>query len=318
MSNVSKTATVSQWRGFGRDLLTSVGMFAAEAELTIDRLVDAEFWKLGSRGFSDIADCVESGLNGDMDVRAQIEWVHETSAIVMINAHQSSGRLAATRAVEKIIDKIPQSGLVAVGIKNSQRFGSPALYAAMLASKGYIAACLTNNGQPALATFAHTQIPFFGTNLASWAYPLSDEQILITTTGTLSSGESSSDFQSLPTENLGVSMSMLTTAMLAGPLVSGKFSIHKTRGVSIEQTQHFLIAFDPEQFGGKSRYQKELQAAWQKLVADSSFPSERFLRSIMPQDPNDSLTIDFTPEQWQILKAQALKAKLNLPPELDH
>ena len=311
MSSVTKSATVEEWKRFSMDLLVSVGMFAAEAEISVDRMLDADLWKLELDGLMNLPYSIVAGVSGDMDVRAQLQILNETSALLMMHGHQAAGRLAATRAVESILKKIPEAGVVAVGVKNSQPLGSPAVFAAMLADAGYIGCCATNAGDSATKPFASSTVNFFGTNLMSWAYPVSDEDILLYSQGVHAEDRSAEHFLKLETKDLQQAYAALMMSTLAGPLQAGKFSLNKTKGQSLEQTQHFLLAIDPEQMGGKAKFQRELKASLDQLEAAGESTLKKNLRKttkhrVLPE----TLTVTFTEAGWTTITRQLEKAKL--------
>ncbi len=311
MSGVAKTATAEEWKRFSIDLLTSVGMFAAEAEISVERMLDAELWNLDHDGLSNLPSAIVAGDSGDMDVRAQLQVLSETPAMVMVNGHQASGRLVASRAVDMILKKLPESGVVAIGIKNSQPLGSPSVYSAMLADAGYIGCCATNTGDSAVSTFGSSAVNFFGTNKMGWAYPVSDEELLVYSQGVHTNGGIAESFFPAETSQLSQAFATFSIATLAGPLQAGKYSVNKTKGANIEQTQHFLLAFDPERFGGKAKFQKELMTTIDKLE-ESGEPSLKMnLRKttkcrVLPE----SITVNFSQQGWDVIARQVDKGRI--------
>lgn len=112
-----------------------------------------------------------------------IETVDDRGGLVILDAGGGLGHVAATRAVDLVIERSAQHGIAAVALRNSSHFGPCGYYASLLAGQGRLAIVATN-AYPKVAPHGGVT-PVLGTNPIGFATPRTDSEPVI---GDLSTG----------------------------------------------------------------------------------------------------------------------------------
>jgi ureidoglycolate dehydrogenase (NAD+) len=113
---------------------------------------------------------VESGrINGS----AKMSFTKTAASTGILDAQDAFGHHSGAYAMEKAIELAKESGMGAVGIKNSTHFGAAAYFAQMAAEKGCIGWSFTN--ADALVKANNSKEAFFGTNPVCFSAPMKNE-----------------------------------------------------------------------------------------------------------------------------------------------
>jgi hypothetical protein len=161
-------ATVAGWM---LKVLQRKGMFAAHAELVVERLLEAEHRARSEYGVALLAEIVNAMDLGDIDPRARTLTVLDLPAVAILDGSTGAGQVGATEAMQLAIEKAQSAGIGFVVVKNSQPCGDVQLYAELAARAGCIGFCTTNSGK---ATLPAGDAPVFGTHPEAWAIPAGD------------------------------------------------------------------------------------------------------------------------------------------------
>lgn len=204
------TVSVEALRGWMRRVLQRYGMFAADAELVIDRLIEADVRgrpQVGTRLFADIATAFDGG---DIDPRARILTVQETSAFAILDGSTGVGQVHGSRAMQLAVQKAQAVGVGIVVVTNSQPCGDIAGYAELAALSGCLGFCTTNSGK-ATRSVVEGGPAVFADHPQAWAVPAGDKAWVTSETTGLENDSTTTAAGTIR----GV-LSLLLTAGLAG------------------------------------------------------------------------------------------------------
>ena len=154
---------------FGTAVLTTLGVPTDDAHLVSDSLVTAELWGHSSHGLLRLPWYVERLRSGVMTAATTSEMVVDSGAVVVIDGHHGIGQVLTAEAVEIGVERARAHGVSAVGVRNSNHFGTAAYFTRRSAEAGCVA-ILSTNASPAMAPWGgRTKV--VGTNPWSIAAP---------------------------------------------------------------------------------------------------------------------------------------------------
>lgn len=119
-------------------LLQRKGMFAAEAEIVAERMIEANLLQCDGSGVGSLPEFLETMDLGDIDPRARLITVSESPAVAVVDGSTGMGHVAATRAMLMAVDKANAVGTGMVVIRNSRPCGNLGLIARLAADRGLI------------------------------------------------------------------------------------------------------------------------------------------------------------------------------------
>lgn len=296
-----------------RELLVKIyvktGMFQAEAELAVDRQIEADLRGIQSHGSRATPRYVRAIDVGDIDPRGQTLTIVRTPAMAVLDGGRNLGHVASTRAMQMAIAMAREVGTGTVGVKNSHHFGAASVYALMAAREGMIGYCTTSTGRATVAAYG-SSAPAVANNAFAWAAPSRsgapfclDMACAATSWGKIDAlklyGQPmpehwALDEQGRPTRDPAQAKVLLPAAgargfglayqcsILAGPLVGGKMPLHKTRHPEAEDTEHFFYCLDVARFGSIDRFFDEIDRTANEIRALPA--SDDSARVILPGD----------------------------------
>ena len=286
-------------------LLFKQSMFQFDAVVAAQRMIEADLYGISAHGAGRILDASAAIKVGDVDPRARVLTMHETSVLTVLDGSRALGHVAATKGIEAAIAKARSSGVGISAIGNSQTLGALSVYLRLAAAEGVIAIGMSSTGGATVsapgtttgsvgnAAFSYA-IPrleappiVFDTacGAASWAQlkllkrfgvPIPDG-LAFTANGQPTTDVDLANVISPAGGSLGFGLSLLCS-VLAGPLSDGQMAIRKKRTDSADDSQHFFIALNISQFTDPERFYKRLETAIAEMKAqDNNFrlPGER-------------------------------------------
>ena len=289
----------SQMRTFLVNVLVKKGMYEFEAELTADRLIDADRLGRHSEGCASLPGHVYSIDTGDVDPRAISIQKTETPAISFFDANEGMGHVAATKGMEQATEKAKELGVAIVVISNSQRLGSPLVYARLAALKGMIGVCVTSTANESHVEAFGSQHPLFGRQPFAYALPYQGN-----TVGFDFSFEADLGSEILIPNELSGPFGLLHAVLTCG-LTGQKMPSEKTRGPALERTEHFLMAINPACFAGTDTLEKKL--------IDLGAHIENHGKALECHQSDAPGGVQFEPETLEVLKQLAEKEKVEWP-----
>ncbi len=119
-------------------LLQRKGMFAAEAEIVVHRMIEADQSGRSQDGVGSLPDFLDAMDLGDIDPRARLITVTEAPAVAVLDGSTGMGHVAASRGMLMAIEKANVGGIGNVVIRNSRPGGDLGTIATLAASQGLI------------------------------------------------------------------------------------------------------------------------------------------------------------------------------------
>jgi len=154
---------------FGAAVYASAGMPEADARFVADTLVQADLWGHQSHGVLRLGWYLERLQNKVMKPVTQSETVVDAGTIAVIDGHDGVGQVLTADATRDAIKRAKAHGIGAVGLRNSNHFGTCMYYTRMAALEGCVM-IMTTNGGPAMAPWGGRK-KIIGTNPWSVAAP---------------------------------------------------------------------------------------------------------------------------------------------------
>ena len=155
---------------FAAAVYSSAGMPAADARLVADTLVQADLWGHQSHGVLRLGWYRDRILNNVMNPVTKPEFVVDAGAMALIDGHDGVGHVLTVLATKEAVKRAKAHGIGAVGVRNSNHFGTCMYYTMMGAREGCVM-FLTTNGGPAMAPWGGMK-KIIGTNPWSVAAPV--------------------------------------------------------------------------------------------------------------------------------------------------
>ena len=129
---------------FGACVLQATGVPAADARLLADSLVAAELWGHSSHGMLRLPWYVERLRQGAMQPVTHATMAVDHGAVVVLDGHDGIGQVLTQQAVDLGIGRARRHGISAVGVRNSNHFGTAAYFTRRSAEAGCVAILATN------------------------------------------------------------------------------------------------------------------------------------------------------------------------------
>ena len=162
---------------FAAAVYASVGVPDADARLLADTLVQADLWGHQSHGVLRLGWYLDRIRNGVMRPAPKIEQVVDAGAIGLIDGHDSVGQVVTMHATGQAIARAKAHGIGAVGVRNSNHFGT-CMYYTLAGARENCVTLLTSNGGPAMAPWGGRK-KIIGTNPWSVAAPAGSHPPLV-------------------------------------------------------------------------------------------------------------------------------------------
>jgi ureidoglycolate dehydrogenase (NAD+) len=137
---------------FTRNVFEKVGLSPEEAETEADVLVWANLRGVDSHGVRAVPDYVQSVREGFFRVEAQVKVVHETAAVLVVDADHAFGPVVTVHAMEQVIEKAREVGFAWAFLRNITHQGAIGYYA-LMAAKQDMAGLAWVCGRPNMAPY---------------------------------------------------------------------------------------------------------------------------------------------------------------------
>lgn len=269
-------------------LLVKKGMFAVEAEMCADRMVEADLRGIHSHGSRALPRYIKAMDEGSIDPRASITTDCDTPAMAVLDGNQGMGHVVSTKAMQLAIKKAKEVGTGTVAVNRSQHYGAASVYVLLAIKEGCIGYSTTSTAYPTVAAYGSQQAAV-ANNAFAWGVPSKDTPpfVLDMACAEASWGKVESrklyglplpdgwalDELGHPTTDAKSAKTLLPAAgargfglafmcsVLAGPLVGSRMPIHKKRDPYLEGSEHFFYAIDPTKFGDIETFHSRLGSA---------------------------------------------------------
>lgn len=297
--------SVTEAQALGEQALRKLGLTPEEATTVTTHLVDASTWGFEFAGLPRIL--VIAGRAELSKPRTPISIVRETPSSALLDAGNNLGYVALLRAVEVAIEKVRNTGIAIIGLRNVWFSGRNGYYMEKIARAGFAAISVGSSTPTVVPPGAARKV--LGTNPLTIALPGKvDPFIFDTGTAAVMSGEVlmkaflGEEFE----EVVGIDRNGTPTRAARDIAEGGVFPFggHRGYGLSIAiqalglmagarmrngdvcDFAHLFIAFDPGLFMPAEQFTSELEELLTRIkqlprqpgVSGIRIPSERGFR----------------------------------------
>lgn len=163
--------TVDPQKGnaFCKEAFEVLGVPKADARIVASNLIEAELRGLGSHGLSRLIYYVNKLAGGGFKAKPNIKIVSGKPSMLVMDADNSMGAVAGTKAMALCIKKAKRTGIACAAVKKGNHFGIAAFYSMMALEHNMIGIALCNSVAK-IAVYGGIS-PVLGTNPISIAVP---------------------------------------------------------------------------------------------------------------------------------------------------
>ena len=130
--------------GFAAACLEKLGLAAADARLVAETLVESNLRGVDSHGVVRLPHYAMRLRNGTVKARPRISVRHTGPSTAVVEGDSGMGQLVAVRAMQEAISLARQTGVGAVGARNSSHCGACAYFVELAAREGMAGIALTH------------------------------------------------------------------------------------------------------------------------------------------------------------------------------
>lgn len=168
---------VDDLRDFAVAVLRAHDVPADDAFTVADSLVQADLWGHQSHGVLRLPWYVARLRSGVMTARTAPQTLIDSGPLLLWDGRNGIGQVLTDRARSEAVARARQFGIGAVGIRNSNHFGTAMYYTRRAAADGCVS-MLTTNASPAMAPWGGRE-KVIGTNPWSLAAPYGDKVVAV-------------------------------------------------------------------------------------------------------------------------------------------
>lgn len=140
----------SELRHFAQQTLEAEGLNAEHAHLVADSLVQADLWGHQSHGVLRLPWYIARLRTGAMKASSEVAALIDTGAMLLLDGQDGVGQVVTDIARREAVQRAKKHGVGAVGVRNSNHFGTAMYYTRKAATEGCVS-ILTTNASPAMA-----------------------------------------------------------------------------------------------------------------------------------------------------------------------
>ncbi|MFW5887021.1 MAG: Ldh family oxidoreductase [Bacteroidota bacterium] len=154
---------------FTEKVFTRMGCSPGDASKIAKVFIAAELRGLPSHGMIRIKDYFQLWQAKRINVRPNVQIVHESPSTAVVDGDGAVGMVAATKSMEIAIEKAKKVGTGWVSTRNSNHYGIAGYYSMMALEHDMIGICMTNANPLVAPTFSISRM--LGTNPIAVAIP---------------------------------------------------------------------------------------------------------------------------------------------------
>ncbi|MBD3678785.1 MAG: Ldh family oxidoreductase [Rhodobacteraceae bacterium] len=173
METGARLAPVSELAQFCTDILQAVGADAPSAEAASRAMMHGSIHGVDSHGVRLLDHYARAFVGGRLKKNPQIGFTQVRPGTGLLDADDAHGAIATYKAVDHACEMAAETGIAAVGIRNSSHFGPAGAYSIAAAKRGMVGLSFCNSDSFVRLHDGATR--FHGTNPISMAVPTGGE-----------------------------------------------------------------------------------------------------------------------------------------------
>jgi len=138
------SVSAAKLTGFAAACLEKLGLAAADARLVAETLVESNLRGVDSHGVVRLPHYAKRLRNGTVNPRPRISVQRTGASTAVVEGDRGMGQLVAVRAMQEAISLARESGVGAVGARNSSHCGACAYFVELAAREGMAGIALTH------------------------------------------------------------------------------------------------------------------------------------------------------------------------------
>ena len=138
------SVSAAKLTGFAAACLEKLGLAAADARLVAETLVESNLRGVDSHGVVRLPHYAKRLRNGTVNPRPRISVQRTGASTAVVEGDRGMGQLVAVRAMQEAISLARQSGVGAVGARNSSHCGACAYFVELAVRQGLVGVALTH------------------------------------------------------------------------------------------------------------------------------------------------------------------------------
>lgn len=167
----------SELKIFAQNIFKSLKVNEDHASITADALIRANLEGVDSHGISRLAIYANRIKDQRIKSNPSISINKQGESLLMVDGDNGLGQVVSFTAISEGIKVAQKTGIVAIGIRNSNHFGS-ASYFCQMACERNIGAIAFTNSPSAIPPWGGTKA-FFGTNPIAFGFPTGTDKPVI-------------------------------------------------------------------------------------------------------------------------------------------
>jgi len=172
-----KVFSYEKLKAFAAAVAKKYGLSDSDANIFAGNLIDANLTGVDTHGLTRLAIYLKRMKLGLINPQAKMTFEQKFPIAAVLDADNGLGQIAGEKAINKAIEMAKTYGLGAVGVKNSQHFGTLGYYCGKAAEDEVICLAFTN-AEPALPPYGSYEA-YFGTNPIAMGVPVKNDMPII-------------------------------------------------------------------------------------------------------------------------------------------
>jgi len=163
--------------GFAAACLEKLGLAASDARLVAETLVESNLRGVDSHGVVRLPHYAARLRNGTVNPRPKISVQRTGASTAVVEGDRGMGQLVAVRAMQEAVSLAKESGVGAVGARNSSHCGACAYFVELAAREGMVGIALTHTDS--IMVPPGMKRIFLGSNPIAFGAPAADGPPLV-------------------------------------------------------------------------------------------------------------------------------------------
>jgi LDH2 family malate/lactate/ureidoglycolate dehydrogenase len=159
------------------NVLENQNVNQADAEVVADSLVRADLEGVSSHGISRLAIYSKRIEDGRINPTPSISIQKKGLSVLSVDGDNGLGQVVSYQALKEGITLAKETGIAAIGIRNSNHFGTASYYCQLGCKEG-LATIVMTNSPPGIPPWGGKEA-FFGTNPIAFGFPVNNQPDVI-------------------------------------------------------------------------------------------------------------------------------------------